>query len=1482
MGLINGGSSTGVWSSSTGAGTFVPNSSQLAVDYLLSSADTALGEIDLILTSTNNGSCNAVTDTFELTITDAPFIQPIVGSSVCADTAFVNLTAVDNGVATAYVWESASAGTFDTGIASSYVPSAADTAAGSVLLSISTTAQGSCLPVSENVIITITDAPFIDAGAPISVCASNPQVTLNASSNAAASAWKWSTITGSGSFSSTALLAGSYTPSDADTAAGQVMLYLESTVQGICKPVIDSVLATITNALIVDAGVDDTICANNLSFSLNGTVPSTGIWSSRGDGTFSSDSDMLGTYLAGENDTTAKEVTILLTSTNNGSCAAAVDSMLLTINSGIYVEAGDDETICANSSDVPISGSVNGATTNNGVWSSSGNTGTFDDPTSLATIYHPSAADTTAGGVTLYLTSTDNQSCEPVRDSIVLTINGSIQVTGGGTTTVCANNPTVTLGGNVSGSTNTGIWSTVGGDGTFSDVLTVLNNSYTPGNADTLAGEVDVVLLSTNMGACNVVTDTMHIIITDAPFIQPIVGSSVCADTAFINLTAVDNGVATAYVWESASAGTFDTGIASSYVPSAADTAAGSVLLSISTTAQGSCLPVSENVIITITDAPFIDAGPPISVCASNPQVILNASSNAAASAWKWSTITGSGSFSSTALLAGSYTPSDADTAAGQVMLYLESTVQGICKPVIDSVLATITNALIVDAGVDDTICANNLSFSLNGTVPSTGIWSSRGDGTFSSDTDMLGTYLAGENDTTAKEVTILLTSTNNGSCAAAVDSMLLTINSGIYVEAGDDETICANSSDVPISGSVNGATTNNGVWSSSGNTGTFDDPTSLATIYHPSTADTTAGGVTLYLTSTDNQSCEPVRDSIVLTINGSIQVTGGGTTTVCANNPTVTLGGNVSGSTNTGIWSTVGGDGTFSDVLTVLNNSYTPGNADTLAGEVDVVLLSTNMGACNVVTDTMHIIITDAPFIQPIVGSSVCADTAFINLTAVDNGVATAYVWESASAGTFDTGIASSYVPSAADTTAGSVLLSISTTAQGSCLPVSENVIITITDAPFIDAGPPISVCASNPQVTLNASSNAAASAWKWSTITGSGSFSSTALLAGSYTPSDADTAAGQVMLYLESTVQGICKPVIDSVLATITNALIVDAGVDDTICANNLSFSLNGTVPSTGIWSSRGDGTFSSDIDMLGTYLAGENDTTAKEVTILLTSTNNGSCAAAVDSMLLTINSGIYVEAGDDETICANSSDVPISGSVNGATTNNGVWSSSGNTGTFDDPTSLATIYHPSTADTTAGGVTLYLTSTDNQSCEPVRDSIVLTINGSIQVTGGGTTTVCANNPTVTLGGNVSGSTNTGIWSTVGGDGTFSDVLTVLNNSYTPGNADTLAGEVDVVLLSTNMGACNVVTDTMHIIITDAPFIQPIVGSSVCADTAFINLTAVDNGVATAYVWESASAGTFDTGIASSYVPSAADTAAGSVLLYFYHCSRVLFTSL
>ena len=170
--------------------------------------------------------------------------------------------------------------------------------------------------------------------------------------------------------------------------------------------------------------------------------------------------------------------------------------------------------------------------------------------------------------------------------------------------TVCANNDNVTLNGSITVGSTTGIWST-SGTGTFTPNANTLNATYVPSNADTAAGNITLTLSST--GGCVVVTDNLTVAITDAPGVNAGVNQTVCATNVTVTLNGNFSGGASGGIWLGNGSGTFSPDnmtMNATYVPSNADTAAGSVQLILTSTGVGTCNTVTDTMMITYTKPP--------------------------------------------------------------------------------------------------------------------------------------------------------------------------------------------------------------------------------------------------------------------------------------------------------------------------------------------------------------------------------------------------------------------------------------------------------------------------------------------------------------------------------------------------------------------------------------------------------------------------------------------------------------------------------------------------------------------------------------------------------------------------------------------------------------------------------------------------------------------------------------------------------------
>jgi len=194
-----------------------------------------------------------------------------------------------------------------------------------------------------------------------------------------------------------------------------------------------------------------------------------------------------------------------------------------------------------------------------------------------------------------------------------------------------------------------------------------------------------------------------------------------------------------------------------------------------------------------------------------------------------------------------------------------------------------------------------------------------------------------------------------------------------------------------------------------------------------------------------------------------------GSNQTVCANNALVNIAGIITGGSTTGRWST-SGTGMFSPANTNLTAAYTPGNADKAEGNVTLTLTSTNNSVCPASVSSTTVTITNAPIANAGSDQSVCANNSNVIL----NGqvtTATGGVWSTSGTGTFnpsDTNLNATYIPGARDITKGTVTLTLTTTGNGMCSQVADELKVAITPAPVVKAGPDLYILESG-TATLN-----------------------------------------------------------------------------------------------------------------------------------------------------------------------------------------------------------------------------------------------------------------------------------------------------------------------------------------------------------------------------------------------------------------------------
>jgi len=1035
--------SGGTWTTS-GTGTFTPSADSLTTTYDPSPADTSAGSVTLTLTSTGNlGNCPSDSQSIVVSFNAAPTADAGSDLSVCADSSGVQLNgSISN--AGGGVWSTSGTGTFSPDsvtLNATYAPSAADTVAGTVQLVLTTTGNGLCNADSDTTILTITPAPSANAGPDDTVCADNSGYLLSGSvSIATGGIWSSS---GTGSFDDSSLLAATYAPSAGDTAAGSVTLTLTTTGNGGCNPASDQMVLNLDPAPKANAGGDTVVCSDNGVIPLAGTVihAGGGIWTTSGTGSFDDATLLNATYTASSADTASSGITLTLTSTGNGLCGPASDSMNISFFPGIFVSTSADTSVCLADSSVLISGTVTGSTTT-GQWSSPGN-GTFSpSDTALTTTYFFTATEMQAGSAILILASTGNGSCAPTVDSMLITIIPEVDA--GPDTIVCNTADTIQLNGIV-GNISVAQW-TASGTGIFVPSDTVANAQYVLTPADIAAGTIGFQLTSSDTaGLCPSGSDSMLVTITSPATATAGADATVCEDTSGYALVGTLSN-ATGSLWSSSGSGLFlpvPDSLSVTYVPDTAGV--DTIVLS----ATGSCNNASDTVILTITPIPIVNAGADTSVCATILNVPL-AGSISTATGGIWSTVNGTGTFTpSDTSMNPTYNGTASDTAAGTINIVLTSTGNGDCNAYTDTINLTYTPSLIsVNAGADTVVCNSTSSITLNGTVfiATGGTWSSSGTGTFSPSADSLSTtYIPSAADTVAGSLTLTLTTTGNGGCASVSDDLLVSFFSAPTVIAGSDTTVCFTTDTVFLSGSITNA--GGAVWSTSG-TGTFTpNDSSLNAGYIPSTGDFLNETVTLYLST--YQSCFNAVDSIRIDIVPGVMVITSDTI-LCNDADTLPVSGIVTGAAG-GIWAT-NGSGTFFPDDTSMNTNYVLSSADSAAGAFVLTLTTTGvLMGCPPATDLVNVSITPPPTVDAGQDVLVCSNVDSVEL----NGSTTnaGGVWSSSGSGVFvpdSVTLNATYILSAGDTSSGLVVLTLTTT--GSCMELSDSVTISISSPPAVD----------------------------------------------------------------------------------------------------------------------------------------------------------------------------------------------------------------------------------------------------------------------------------------------------------------------------------------------------------------------------------------------------------------------------------------------
>jgi gliding motility-associated-like protein len=292
-----------------------------------------IGSIELVITTTNNLGCPAGADTLVVTYHMPPMVDAGASVVLCDGIEDVQLNAVVQ-YQSSMQWFTTGTGTFspsDDVANAVYTPSANDSIVGGVHLILTAFGTSPCGNATDSLFVDIGPTRIADAGTDASVCATGDPLQLTGTITGV-SGGAWST-TGTGTFLPNAqTLNASYVPSATDLVFPQLQFILATTGNQGCPAHTDTMVVFLQQPPTADAGPDLNTCDPSQGIALNGATSGASglVWSTTGSGVFLPDDDVLDPiYQPGPTDSLMQQVVLVLSTTGNGNCPAAIDTTVL-------------------------------------------------------------------------------------------------------------------------------------------------------------------------------------------------------------------------------------------------------------------------------------------------------------------------------------------------------------------------------------------------------------------------------------------------------------------------------------------------------------------------------------------------------------------------------------------------------------------------------------------------------------------------------------------------------------------------------------------------------------------------------------------------------------------------------------------------------------------------------------------------------------------------------------------------------------------------------------------------------------------------------------------------------------------------------------------------------------------------------------------------------------------------------------------------
>ncbi len=599
---------------------------------------------------TGNGAmCSSPSIEFDITVNPVPTVEPVDNQTVCNGTLTDPVLFTGSVPGTVYNWTNntpsiglAASGAGDipafTALNNTNVPVMA-----TVTVTPSFTFGGeTCTGDPATFVITVNPSPSVNPVSDQTVCAGDAVAQINFTGNTPGSTFPWTRTPEAIGLAATSgsNMVPAFTAANAGITPLTSTFTVTATFTGngvACTSPSIAFDITINPVPTVNAVPSQTVCngAPTAPVLFTGLVPNTVFnWTNNNPSiglTTSGTGDI--PAFAGLNNTTAPvSATITATPvfTNNGvTCTGSPVQFTITVNPTPTANPVANQLVCSGETTtaVTFTGAVPGTVFN---WKNSNSSiGLAASGTGNIAAFIAQNAGNTPQVATITVTpafTNNGVTCTGTPIVFTITVDPLPTVSAGFDQIICENQSALlvaTLGGGATG----GTWS--GGLGSFSNPNST-TTTYTPTPAE--YGTTVSLAFTTNdpAGPCPMASDTVKVTINTAPIVFAGDDIMICKNENLLlsnlgaSILANGSGV-TSGTWSSSGSGTFlPTNAfppgATTYVPSAADRAAGSILLTLtSTDPAGPCSPVIDQVVLSFQ--PGIGL-----VCNDNVQIALGES----------------------------------------------------------------------------------------------------------------------------------------------------------------------------------------------------------------------------------------------------------------------------------------------------------------------------------------------------------------------------------------------------------------------------------------------------------------------------------------------------------------------------------------------------------------------------------------------------------------------------------------------------------------------------------------------------------------------------------------------------------------------------------------------------------------------------------------------------------------------------------------